>query len=134
MTIEWTDAYKIGIPSLDDDHRKLVDITNHFFAQAESGANKPALSATLDEIVRLLDTHFQREEVLLDRHDYPDRLSHSATHRQQMLELQRFVESYKNGSLSLDLTVAHAEFLSQLLVKHIVEDDLPFKSAIRTLF
>jgi len=133
MTIEWTDAYKIGIPSLDDDHRKLVDVTNHFFAQAESGTDKPALSATLDEIVRLLDTHFQREEVLLDRHDYPDRLNHSSTHRQEMLELQRFVESYKDGSLSLDLTVAHAEFLSRLLVKHIVEDDLPFKSTIRTL-
>jgi len=133
MTIEWTDAYKIGIPSLDDDHRKLVDLTNHFFAQATSGADKPALSASLDEIVRVLDAHFRSEEVLLDRQDYPDRLSHSASHRQEMQELQRFVESYKDGSLSLDLTVAHAEFLSQLLVKHIVEDDLPFKSTLRTL-
>ncbi len=133
MIIEWTDAYKIGIPGVDDDHRKLVDIVNHFFAQAQYGVDTRALGAILDQVAEQLGEHFEREEVLLDRNDYLDRLSHSARHRQVMLQLQRFIEPYKDGSLLHDQTSDKAEFLSHLVLKHIVEDDLPFKSCLRTL-
>jgi hemerythrin-like metal-binding protein len=133
MIIEWTDAYKIGIPGVDDDHRKLVDIVNHFFAQAQYGLDTRALGAILDQVVEQLQDHFRREEVLLDRNDYLDRLSHSARHRQVMLQLQRFIEPYKDGSLLHDQTSDKAEFLSHLLLTHIIEDDLPFKSCLRTL-
>jgi hemerythrin-like metal-binding protein len=133
MVIEWSDAYKIGIPGLDDDHRKLIDIVNHFFAQAQCGLDTRALGSILERIVSELEAHFEREETLLDRQDYLDRLSHSARHRQVMLQLLRFVEPYRDGSLLHDQTTDKSEFLSNLLLTHIIEDDLPFRSCLRTL-
>jgi hemerythrin-like metal-binding protein len=133
MIIEWTDAYEIGIPSLDDDHRKLVNVTNRFFEQAQDGADRIVLTDTLDQIVTLLGAHFKHEEEELDRHDYPDRLSHLTEHRQQMLQLQRFVDSVKSGTLPQDQTITQADQISHLLVRHIIEDDFPFKSSLRTL-
>lgn len=133
MVIEWTDAYKIGIPGLDDDHKKLVDLVNHFFTQAEYGVDTRALGIILDQVVTQMEAHFQREETLLDRHDYLDRLGHATRHRQVIQQLQRFVEPYKNGALMHDQTCDKAEFLSNLLIKHIIEDDQPFRSCLRTL-
>jgi hemerythrin-like metal-binding protein len=133
MFVEWTDAYKIGIPGLDDDHRKLVETVNHFFTQAQCGLDTRALGAILDQLAQQLETHFKHEEILLDRNDYIDRLSHSTKHRDVMLQLQRFTEPYKNGSLLHDQTADKSEFLSHLLINHITEDDLPFKSCLMTL-
>ncbi len=132
MIIEWTDAYKIGIPGVDDDHRKLVESVNHFFVQTRYGLDTRALGIILEQIVAQMAAHFQREELLLDRHDYLDRHRHSALHRQVMSQLQRFVEPYQDGSLLHDQTSDKGEFLSCLLIKHI-EDDLPFRSCLRTL-
>jgi hemerythrin len=133
MTIEWTDAFRIGIPSLDDDHQKLVDVANHFFEQVQNGADTPVIAIILDQIVALMGSHFVREEDELDRHDYLNRLSHAAMHQQEMLRLQRFAELFKSGELTREQTIAQAECLCQFLIKHIVEDDIPFKSALRTL-
>ncbi len=133
MVIEWTDAYKIGIPMVDNDHRILVETVNRFFALAEQGADTRALGMVLDQVVGQFVDHCRREETLLDRQDYSDRLGHGERHRQMMLRLQRFVEPYKDGSLLHDQTCDKSEFLSHLLISHILEDDLPFKPCLMTL-
>ncbi|MDR3435161.1 hemerythrin domain-containing protein [Telmatospirillum sp.] len=133
MVIEWTDAYRLGIPRLDDDHRNLVDILNRFLAATESGVDTRALGVILDQFAEGLAAHCRWEEALLDRYDYADRLGHAERHQQMLVRLEAFISPYKDGALLHDQTCDKSEFLANLLLAHIRDDDLPFKPYLMSL-
>jgi hemerythrin len=70
--ISWRDEFSIGIPSIDDQHKKLLDLLNQLntFDHGQSGQN-----AQPNPLVRMLDSlseyaahHFGQEEALMRDH------------------------------------------------------------------
>jgi hemerythrin len=133
MAIEWTDAYKIGIPKLDEDHHRLVEILNRFLTATQSGADTRVLGVILEDFAVALEAHCRWEEDLLDRYNYDNRLGHAEGHRQMLLRLHTFIQPYRDGSLLHDQTTDKSDFVATLLLRHIKEDDLPFKPYLMTL-
>ncbi|MTJ84330.1 MAG: hypothetical protein F8N37_25375 [Telmatospirillum sp.] len=133
MVIEWTDAYRIGIPRLDDDHRALVDILNDFFRATEDGEDTRALGIILERFEHSLEDHCRWEEALLDRYNYEGLMAHAEGHRRMLQRLHVFIQPYLDGHLLHDQTCDKCEFLANLLLGHIRDDDFPFKPYLMTL-
>jgi hemerythrin-like metal-binding protein len=133
MFIQWTDTYKLGIPSVDTDHKLLVDLLNRFFAQAQDGGATAELGETLSELVGQTKAHFSREEVLLDRGDYPHLAQHIAEHKRLLQQMGHFLTPYQAGSASRELTIETAEFLRHWLLDHIMQEDMPYRPYLKTL-
>jgi len=128
MFIEWTDAYKLGIPKVDAEHKGLADLVNHFFAQAQEGADAEILSSTLNQLIDDTRSHFSREEAMLDRSNYPLLAQHIAEHDRLMLQMGHFQKAYQDGQpTARELTIDTVEFFRHWLLAHIQQEDAAYK-------
>ncbi len=133
MFIQWSDAYAVGIPAIDNDHKNLVARLNHFFGRAQAGASVEELNSILGNLVGQTAEHFSREEWMLERVDIPDLAAHIAEHRRLTEQLRHFHESYHASDKRRELTVDMADFLSRWLIDHIVGQDVPARGHLRRL-
>ena len=133
MFITWEDAFALGIPAIDQEHKRLVQGLNHFFARNQSGALPEELNKILLSLADDLATHFQNEEVLLDQADVPDIATHIAEHRRLLQELRYFREPYEKDPQPRELTMDTAQLLRSWILDHILEMDMRSKSYLRRI-
>lgn len=128
MFIQWTDAYKLGIPSVDTEHKRLADLVNRFFIQLQDGAEAPALAMILNDLIEETIAHFQHEEEMLDHCNYPSLAQHKAEHDRLLLQLGHFRTAYLKGEETpRELTIDTVEFFRHWLLAHILREDMLYK-------
>jgi len=69
--ISWTEELRIGHPVIDDDHHKLIEIVNEFFARQGGDDEKRILNDTLRSLLDYAHAHFKREEKIQKEAMYP---------------------------------------------------------------
>ena len=133
MFIQWEDVSKLGIPGLDADHKALVELVNRFFTRAQDNGAVDELGGILNELADQTMAHFRREEILLDKHNYPLLSAHAAEHDRLLAQMRHFQAPYNNGTATPQLTAETADFLSHWLLNHIQYEDVPYKPYVMTL-
>ena len=79
--IPWTAALKLGVPIIDEQHRVLVDLTNALHAAISDAAGaRDAIADILEGLLDYTHNHFIVEEVLFQKHGYPDADKHLSEH------------------------------------------------------
>ena len=67
--IKWDSKFELGIPTIDEQHKNLVQLCNNFYQEILQQSNKPAFecsfSNTLHECVEYVKTHFRDEETYI---------------------------------------------------------------------
>ena len=76
----WSPALSVGHPILDAQHERLLLLCNRLFGSADS-MNEGDLIALLNDLAALVHEHFETEERLMQRFDYPDRKMHIDEHQ-----------------------------------------------------
>jgi hemerythrin-like metal-binding protein len=95
--IEWRDEYKIGIPSVDHEHRGLIELLNELHAGLQGGADKASVSRFLGEVHARIAAHFALEEKIMRDHRYDLYEDHKAEHERLLDEISDIAERYENG-------------------------------------
>jgi len=78
--IVWKDYYSVNDPSLDAEHRQIIEGINEMYNALESPAPDVATKRVLDRLVRYTHTHFDHEEKVLKEVGYWDFEAHKALH------------------------------------------------------
>jgi hemerythrin-like metal-binding protein len=120
----WDDNFNTGLPNVDEQHRKLVDLLNLLASYVAFGADIPRLNAIFDELSAYAVYHFETEEAIWHRYlaDDPEEVEHKQIHA-------RFIETVQSlragqGSQSIAQTTEDAlSFLVRWLVSHILQTD-----------
>lgn len=133
MAIIWDESFRMGVGEIDSDHRGLVDTVNAFEKAEEEQRGSPAGQRLLHALINQFTQHCRREETMLDRSDYPDRLVHASLHQDALVRMTQFAERYQAQPPTPEDTAEGTAFLSELLRVHITEDDPPFKTFLKTL-
>lgn len=81
MAVEWLARYKTGDESVDTTQKKLFDLTNEFLASDDLTVLRPVIVS----LCKQAKAHFELEEALMRRVNYPEIDAHSAQH-QRLLE------------------------------------------------
>lgn len=115
--IDWSDALSVGVPSIDEQHKKLVEILNRLHDSSVRGTGNEQLKTILDELVQYTISHFAAEERFFDEHDYPDAQAHKESHVALAKQVAAFNAAFQAGDarLSGDLF----KFLRSWLNGHI---------------
>jgi hemerythrin len=119
--VEWTKEFSVGVPEIDEQHKKLFEIINSFFDGLKSGHSQKSMVTAFDEVVSYTKYHFEAEERYMDESQYADRQNHKRVHKQLILRIEEFQKDFehqKNG-ISLDFL----QFLAQWLPDHILFHD-----------
>ncbi len=88
----WKDFYSVGDPSIDAQHRQILDAINELYEAMRQGEDRMALKPITDRLIQYTLAHFEREEHVMQEHAYPDFVPHKALHdkiRQNTIDLRK---------------------------------------------
>jgi hemerythrin len=81
--IVWKDSYSVNDPSLDAQHRQIIESINDLYDAWEDSTTAAAVTKrVLDRLVQYTQTHFEQEEKLLKEVGFPaaEFAAHKALH------------------------------------------------------
>lgn len=121
----WKDVYELGIPAIDQQHKKLFDIAN----EIDALLNNELITDKYDPIVAIIEElraytieHFQAEESHMLATKYPKFLSHKVLHNDFIEKMNSIdfgkIDNEQNAYLKEIL-----KFVIAWLVEHILKED-----------
>lgn len=123
--LQWTSEFSVGIPSIDAQHKKLVELINTMHDAMLVGKGKDVLEKILTELVHYTQTHFKHEEDYMKRSAYPQTSVHTLQHIQLTKKVQEFQSKLQDGSVSITMDVMN--FLKSWLQDHILKMDKAYE-------
>jgi hemerythrin-like metal-binding protein len=119
--ITWGPSLLTGVPLIDSDHRKLVDMLNRLNAAMSAGKSKEVLADLLNELVGYTVKHFAHEEQLMAKHKYADAAPHIAEHKKLVADVLAFKVKLTGGTAMISIELM--KFLRNWLTAHIMQTD-----------
>ncbi|MBI4827354.1 MAG: bacteriohemerythrin [Nitrospinae bacterium] len=127
--IEWDeDTFSVGIPDMDNQHKKLFNIINRLNADIHAGDTGESARRTLDNLVEYAKLHLDHEEALLRKHHYPNFDSHKQIHDNIRAKVGALYDRYKNGEEGVLVEIMI--FLKDWLYSHIQKVDKKYGAYI----
>ncbi len=124
--IQWKDQYNTGCPEIDLHHQTLAEIVNELYQAFEHGLAESKSIEILKKLEDYTKYHFQAEEELMAKYNYPELEAHKIEHLRLIKELKKIKEQILNNqdklvSFRLMLT------LKDWILDHILESDHKYK-------
>lgn len=85
--ITWKDSYALGIPAVDEDHRKLMEMLGKLHSALLGGAAGEDVNKFLADVRTRVAEHFALEERMMQATAYPDLALHKADHERLLEEI-----------------------------------------------
>lgn len=122
--IIWQDSFSVGIPQLDDQHKKLVAMFNDLHERLKDGTSHEVIVKILYNLVQYTKTHFADEEKIMSHFNYPKLDSHRKIHEVMTSMVGHYVGQYKSGEPDIEIELL--KFLYNWFTKHIAQDDAEY--------
>ena len=113
----WDNALDIGVASMNDEHREILDVMNKIYDARAQGRQGAAIDVLVAKLGAVCARHFADEEALMERIGYPGLGSHKHLHAQLLERYTRHA-----GEIKAAGGVAPEEFFDFLrfwLTSHI---------------
>ncbi len=126
--VQWHDGFLVGVPTLDEQHRRLFELMNAVYAAFRDG-DQERLRRDLDALIDLARRHLADEEGLMAKAGYEELDSHKACHAKLLADLDAHVARYEQeGSRKALLDLVW--FLKSWLVDHIYRVDKRYSDTL----
>ena len=119
MLVHWSPNLSVGVETLDNDHRSLIDSLNRLDSAIADGRVDEE-EGLLDGLIERTEEHFEHEEAIMVQADYPELDHHRSVHRALIAEIREFRKEFDEGKVIGPETTA---FIKDWLLKHILESD-----------
>ncbi|TCK17177.1 hemerythrin [Thiogranum longum] len=132
--LTWSDDRLLGIDSLDDQHKTLVDCINKLVTECRktetdgpgpSGEKLKKLARLFDDLYTTTKAHFSHEEAMMRDMAYPGYTAHAREHVMLIAELKTsFAKALTQQQCSLTPELLQA--LKSWLIAHVSHSDRDF--------
>jgi len=116
MTIEWKEAFKIGQDDIDKQHQDLFALTNALIAADDV----PTLRQLLMQLYKHTREHFELEEALMRKHNFPGTGDHTNYHNSLLTRLNAISQDVGKGQVDPS---AIETLMSDRALQHTQHDD-----------
>jgi hemerythrin len=126
--VSWNEKFRIGIPEIDAQHQKLINMIN-VLNDIHNGElmEKSSLTLVLLEMMEYLRSHFNTEETLMENATYDDLARHKKEHAVFIDTTIEFSEKMMKNRFITDALLL---FLYNWLTTHILITDQKFGTFI----
>ncbi|WP_201218519.1 bacteriohemerythrin [Halochromatium roseum] len=122
----WDKTLSVDVLEIDQDHRRLLELFNRLGHATEEGEPQAYIEALMDELISCTAWHFQHEERLMEKYDYPGLDEHRAEH-QELISSGKALQQQLQRS-GAPLSAQEIEFLEHWLSAHIYGADMALGS------
>lgn len=119
--LSWSDGLSVGVPEMDQQHKRLVEMTNQLYDAMGMGKGDNVKSVVLNDLLTYTKVHFAAEERLMQKHAYPHFASHKRLHDELTGQVLQLKDKLQTGQMVASVTLAN--FLKDWLQKHITQED-----------
>jgi hemerythrin-like metal-binding protein len=126
--IAWKDYYSVNDPSLNAEHRQVIECINDMYRALEAPSPEKVTKQVLDRLVQYTHTHFDHEEKIMKEAGYWDFDAHKALHdamRQRTIGLRTHLTLVTARNVLV--------FLKDWWVDHIQGEDKKYAVCLEAL-
>jgi len=116
--LNWNENLSVKIPSIDEQHKVLINMINNLQDAMSSGDSRAVLGDIFDGLIKYTEQHFSFEERLFAEHGYPETENHLKEHTSFVAKV-RDLHNQFTGSSNFMIGVDVMKFLTDWLVNHI---------------
>lgn len=98
---EWGDDMIIDHGSIDQDHRKLVDLVNELHTATSEGRGQTVVAKIMSELIFYTQDHLTREEHQMALVGFPGLAEHKQSHARFMVSMHELLEKQAGGSITV---------------------------------
>lgn len=117
---QWDARYDIGVPDMNREHQKLIDLMNQLHKHHEAHASKEVIARTVDALFNYTKTHFAHEEAYMAKIKYPELKVHQLVHKDLLEKLVGHKSEFDAKGVLSD---SFFSFLKRWLAAHIMGID-----------
>jgi len=130
VIVKWREDWSCGNIMIDLQHRELIELTNETVPLTLHAAEYEKVEQKLDMIVEKLAEHFEYEERVMKRANYPGLGEHSGIHRQLLSRAEQRREAYRQGESNQTTLFAFA--MKEIMITHLIEEDIKYFPYLRS--
>jgi hemerythrin len=119
----WKDEFNLGHDWVDAQHRRLFELVSGLVEACADGSDTIKLKGTLDFLVNYTVHHFEDEEALQLKYNYPGHERHKRLHDDFKIAVGGLVEKFTKGGSSAELSSDVNRIVVRWLVNHIQRED-----------
>lgn len=123
--ITWDSSYTVNVRSCDLQHQKLFQLINALQEAMKTGKARAYAQRIVEELRRYTESHFQAEEALLERTNYPALAEHRAQHHVFISQIEKFEADLAGGA---HISISLMDFLKNWLTNHIQTMDRKYSN------
>lgn len=123
--ISWSSQLSVGIDSIDEQHKKLVNMINALNDAISEGRSKDIMQKIFDGLAVYTTKHFAYEEDLFAQHGYAQSAAHQAEHNALLAQVGELKTKMDEGDFMIGIEVM--AFLKDWLTNHILKTDMAYK-------
>lgn len=120
--IDWSEALCVGVLCIDQQHKNLIELLNKIYEAMKAHSSSAYLTTLFVELGEHTKTHFDHEEQLFARANYPYLEGHRNEHNDLLKQYAAFLEKYRadpEGTLTMDFM----NTLRHWLMDHVLRED-----------
>lgn len=130
--VEWTNSLALGVASIDEQHKRMLDIINMLHNSMVSGMSDECFAGLFDSLIDCTFTHFKHEEDFFAQTSYPGAEKHRQEHETLRRELDSFREDIVNRG-DAEKEAAMMETLKVWFLNHLETEDKPLGVHLKAL-
>ena len=128
-TFHWTEAYRVNIALLDQQHQKLFRTVNDLDQALRVGEGNANLDSILNQLVGYALVHFEAEELLMEKYGFPGLLTHRTQHQMFRDRMAHFLED--RNAAKPGVPVALMLFMQGWLKQHVLKTDKLYSAFLK---
>jgi len=121
ILIGWNESYRLGIDSIDKQHRRLFDLINALYVSYGQHKSRTEIEKVMKELVDYTVYHFGYEEQIFDAIEYKETNRHIEQHKKFINKIEEYYRQFRQGDDTVAIDLVH--FLQDWLVNHIAKTD-----------
>lgn len=118
----WQQEYSTGNSQVDGQHQQLFEIVNALHDAVVTRKDTYTMQVLLEALANHTIEHFQTEEALMMRVDYPDYDRHKQTHDGLLSKVDNLLLKFRDRNTEA-VTTEITQFLTEWLSHHIKGED-----------
>jgi hemerythrin len=123
MLSDWSEHLVIDHAEIDRDHKTIIGLMELLYKMPDQLFSFSQVEDQFTDLLDFMAVHFNREESIMEEHDYPGKDAHTKEHT-SLLEIYGTFFYEKNAKTEAERRRI-LEDLSMILIDHIKEFDRP---------
>lgn len=124
--INWDESLSVNIASIDEQHKKLINLINEFYQKINEKSNNELISGLINEMREYIILHFTTEEELFKKYNYPGFENHKKEHDKFVSKVNDLQDRFNNNKVILTYEIT--SFIKDWIKNHIQGTDKEYSS------